>query len=677
MTGSPAFSINEGTGQITANSGMDHEAQDAYTLTVTAADPHGATVQVTVTITVGNLDEPGTVTLDNTSPKAGDAVTATLADPDGETSSEAWQWQRSGSDIEGANSGSYTAAAADLGHTLSVMVNYNDPQGADKSATSAETAAVSNDPPTFTTGDPVNLPVAEDAAPGSPVGDPLEAADPNGDTLSYSLTGDGAGDFAVDGAGQITTAAALDHEARSSYTLTATVSDPAGGSGSITVNISVENVEEPGAVTFGTNAQPEVNTPLTASLTDPDGSVTGERWQWQSSDSAAGPWADIDGAESASHTPQSGDVNRYLQANVTYTDGHGASEDTASAVTALPVRPEPNRPPQFLDAVTGFNISVNVNEGIRVAPPFTAEDPNGDELTYSIVLDTADSFTIDPATGEVRMGSLDIEEDDVFTATVQVTDGFGEDGYPDTAIDDSLDITITIVDPNIVVTTPDRTYQPFGLWANDDVIITTNRGSTDWVRFYDADDGSPIADRHFKLKYVTGPRPKDIWSDGETVYVLDQVYSSGTNKIYAYGLDDGKRRKSREITLHPDNRAPGGLWGQDDVIYVSDAADNMLYPYDLDTRQHISSGRVTLAVESERGIGQIGYIWSDGDTVWVTRWLSHWVRAYDLETGARIPRLDIQMARANYGSTGIHSDGFNFWSIERVQNTVYGYILPQ
>ena len=96
MTGSPAFSINGGTGQITANSGMDHEAQDTYTLTVTAADPHGATAQATVTITVGNLDEPGTVTLDNTSPKAGDAVTATLADPDGETSSEAWQWQRSG-----------------------------------------------------------------------------------------------------------------------------------------------------------------------------------------------------------------------------------------------------------------------------------------------------------------------------------------------------------------------------------------------------------------------------------------------------------------------------------------------------------------------------------------------------------------------------------------------------
>ena len=219
--------MDGGTGQITANSSMDHEAQDAYTLTVTAADPHGATAQATVTITVGNLDEPGTVTLDNANPKAGDAITATLADPDGETSSETWQWQRSGTDIQGAGSSSYTATAADLGHTLSVMVSYTDPQGPGKSATSAETAAVSNDPPAFTTADPVNLPVAEDAAPGTTVGEPLQATDPNGDTLSYSLTGDGAGDFAVDGHGTDNhRQVALDHETRSSYTLTATVERP-------------------------------------------------------------------------------------------------------------------------------------------------------------------------------------------------------------------------------------------------------------------------------------------------------------------------------------------------------------------------------------------------------------------------------------------------------------------
>ena len=337
LTGSPAFSMDRGTGQITANSGMDHEAQDSYTVEVTATDPHGATAHATVTITVGNLDEPGTVTLDNTSPKAGDAITATLADPDGETSAEAWQWQRSGTDIPGAGSSSYTATAADLGHTLSLMVNYNDPQGPGKSATSAETAAVSNDPPTFTTGDPVNASVRENAAPGSPAGNPLEASDPNEDTLSYSLSGDGAGDFAVDADGRITTTAALDHEARSSYTLTATVSDPAGGTDSITVNVTVENVEEPGTVSFGTNAQPEVNGALTASLMDPDGNVTGESWQWQSSENsrpAPGPTSPTQPARPTRPPPTTW-TRSCRQRSPTPTD-------TAQTPTAR--RPIPHRP---------------------------------------------------------------------------------------------------------------------------------------------------------------------------------------------------------------------------------------------------------------------------------------------------------------------------------------------
>ena len=328
--------------------------------------------------------------------------------------------------------------------------------------------------------------------------------------------------------------------------------------------------------------------------------------------------------------------------------------------------------------MTGFSISVNVNEGIRVAPPFTAEDPNGDELTYSIVLDTPDSFTIDPATGEVRMGSLDIEEDDVFTATVQVTDGFGEDGYPDPAIDDSLDITMTIVDPNIVVATPDRTFQPFGLWANDDVIITTNRGSTDWVRFYDADDGSPIADRHFKLKYVYGPRPKDVWSDGDTLYVLDQ--SGQARNQEDLRLRAGRRQPPQEQGNHaapgqPSPRRPLGP-GRRHLrvrrnrqhalpIRPGHPAAHQLRPgHPRRRKQNAASARSDTSGPTAKPSGP-------------TRWLSHWVRAYDLETGARIPRLDIQMARANYGSTGIHSDGFNFWSIERVQNTIYGYVLPQ
>ena len=208
MTGAPGFSMDRQTGQIRTASDMDHEARASYAATVTATDAHGAAAQAEVVIAVNNLDEPGTLSLNNAAPRAGDAITASLTDPDGAASNETWQWRRDGSDIPGATSDSYTAAAEDLGHTLSVSVSYEDPQGPGKSAQASTNLPVSNDPPAFTAG-PVSMSVAEDAATGTNVGEPLAATDPNSDILAFALTGDGAGDFTVDEGGQITVAAAL------------------------------------------------------------------------------------------------------------------------------------------------------------------------------------------------------------------------------------------------------------------------------------------------------------------------------------------------------------------------------------------------------------------------------------------------------------------------------------
>ena len=92
MTGAPDFSIDRQTGQIRTTSAMDHEAQASYAATVTATDAHGATAQAEVVIAVNNLDEPGTLSLSNTAPRAGDIITASLSDPDGAASNETWQW---------------------------------------------------------------------------------------------------------------------------------------------------------------------------------------------------------------------------------------------------------------------------------------------------------------------------------------------------------------------------------------------------------------------------------------------------------------------------------------------------------------------------------------------------------------------------------------------------------
>ena len=71
--------------------------------------------------------------------------------------------------------------------------------------------------------------IAENTPAGVTLGAPFRATDGDGDTLTYSLSGTGAPDFAIDAAsGQLRTRAALDHETTSSYNLTVTATDPSG-----------------------------------------------------------------------------------------------------------------------------------------------------------------------------------------------------------------------------------------------------------------------------------------------------------------------------------------------------------------------------------------------------------------------------------------------------------------
>ena len=71
------------------------------------------------------------------------------------------------------------------------------------------------------------------------------------------------------------------------------------------VTVKVTNVEEAGKVTLP-GAQPQVGTPMTATLTDSDiVSADSVTWQWQRSadGTATGTWTGIDDATSASYTP--------------------------------------------------------------------------------------------------------------------------------------------------------------------------------------------------------------------------------------------------------------------------------------------------------------------------------------------------------------------------------------
>ena len=94
---------------------------------------------------------------------------------------------------------------------------------------------------------------------------------------------------------------------------------------------------------------PVVGTMLTASLSDGNGGVTGQSWQWSKSMSMDGTFMDItdatsSGSMSSSYTPTAADEGYYLRATVMYTDAHGPDKEEMATTTAKvsSTPPDPN-----------------------------------------------------------------------------------------------------------------------------------------------------------------------------------------------------------------------------------------------------------------------------------------------------------------------------------------------
>ena len=123
----------------------DADTDNTYVVTVEADDgTYMDTHDVTVTVT--NVEEPGTVTPSSDKPMVGEAVTANVTDPDDVTpGTEVWQWARADDagftmnveNIAGATMASYTPVEADDGKYLRASVSYDDGYDADNSAMSS------------------------------------------------------------------------------------------------------------------------------------------------------------------------------------------------------------------------------------------------------------------------------------------------------------------------------------------------------------------------------------------------------------------------------------------------------------------------------------------------------------------------------------------------------------
>ena len=234
----PADSFGQLTFKEAPNFEMpaDSNRDNVYMVTVVVTDvglggKNKMTAERDVVITVTNVEEDGTVTLLSVQPKIGVELIAELTDLDGGVKDITWQWHRNidaeAADadwqlIEDAKSKTYTPVADDAvvngdspraAMFLRATAMYTDDKGMDTAmAVSANAVVVdrANRAPVFKP-KPQSLSVMEDAAAGAVVGQ-VEATDPNGDNLTYTLGGTDVGKFMITSQDDATTTDGVDEE---------------------------------------------------------------------------------------------------------------------------------------------------------------------------------------------------------------------------------------------------------------------------------------------------------------------------------------------------------------------------------------------------------------------------------------------------------------------------------
>ncbi|MXY44617.1 MAG: cadherin repeat domain-containing protein, partial [Dehalococcoidia bacterium] len=289
------FSIDEGVVSFRDSPNYEDpqsaQGGNVYSVTVEA---NGGTHDVVVTVT--DVDDVGTASIDRPQPQVDRPIEASLWDEDEGVAVQRWQWARSDNgitwtDIDGATSPRRSPDETDEGMYLRAIVTYSDKFGPGKTASAVtarpvEARTLSNAAPGFVDrrGDVVTtltLSVRENTAVGRPISRRVSATDADADVLYYELLDtpdleDDNGDarFTIDSlSGQIRVGKVLgaddgekEDEAttlsgdpalpenedagdadNSEYVLRVRVSDPSTASATVNVIVRVTNVNEPPA----------------------------------------------------------------------------------------------------------------------------------------------------------------------------------------------------------------------------------------------------------------------------------------------------------------------------------------------------------------------------------------------------------------------------------------------
>ncbi|MYK69764.1 MAG: hypothetical protein F4020_09735 [Gammaproteobacteria bacterium] len=736
-TDAASFSIVPGSGQLRVKEPLDFETRSSYEVTVDVHDgkdglgnPSAAIDDSQdVTITVGNEDEPGSVTLTTltASIQARVAVRAVLEDDDNPISgSVSWAWHRSPNgrtdwvELVGETGASYTPTLVDAGNFIRATASYTDGHG--QSKTASEVSPRVGDPPpvnsapAFPATEDGRRDVPENARGGDAVGDPVAATDLNAgdsavnDPLAYSLTGADAGSFTIDaGTGQIRLAqgVSLDFEGKRTYRVTVEVTDGRDQNGdddmdavdaSRTVTISVTDVNEAPVVSGDTTPSVAENTSAAvATYTGADPERDTLEWSVSSNDF----WISSRGQLHFQTPPDYEGGNTSFSIRVTATDPEGLEGHLDVTVTVTDVEEAgvlTLSPPRGWQG-TRFDAVLDDDDGNVTGETWQWQRSSNRSSWEDIAGATSSSYTA----GADDVGSylrVSVEYSDQRGGNKTASAVLGErigDTRPSSNTApafDEAEVPRSVgqgaragrsVGPPVKAEDPDPddvlTYSLSGPDAdNFEIDPETGQIRTKAVLDPDVKETHNVTvDVHDG--FTPGYDPSEATDD--SVDVIITVARSSTPSFGVGGFVGGgpggggpsgptpsevdfEWNVERDIEpLDPGNDWATGMWSDGTTLWLLDNAPG--------------AGDAVYAYDLETGerledreFALDGSnraprgIWSGGRGVaWVSDSGQEKLFAYDLETGERLPERDIELARRNRDARGIWSDGETMWVLNR------------
>ena len=253
---------------------------------------------------------------------------------------------------------------------------------------------------------------------------------------------------------------------------------------------------------------------------------------------------------------------------------------------------------------------------------------------------------------------------------------------------------------DIEATRPGATALPTGLWGDGrDPVDGTENGDqapTTAIYAYDIETGERVEDLEFELddsepraRAASGPMAKP---SGSLIAARRSLFAHTTSKA-ASALED------RDIELAERNSAARGIWSDGETIWVLDGGKDSLFAYDLASGELLAEYALDAANGDPRGL------WSDGISIWVSDHGAKKLLAYRLpeapdgptaedadpvplergddEDADLVPleRVDDEdftelSGASNNSPRGIWSDGQVMYVADESDRRVYTYNLP-